>query len=297
VANVAVLGSSGMLGSTMTKSLDGKFTNVVEFNRQGISVSNSNQSEVFDVLKDKNLSKVFKNYKFDYIVNCIGVVNKLINDKDQGSIDYANKINAEFPSDLNSYSMKFGIPVITIGTDCVYSGNRGRYSEVDLFDPNDHYGVSKSIGEDASTDAMVIRCSIIGREKRPSNSLIEWVLSHPKNALVKGYVNHIWNGVPTLHFSQVVLGIIKNNNFKSGRIHLVPKNSVSKYELLMIIAREFGRDDLRIEKFEAEISVNRSLITVDLERNLRLWQDGGYTDIPTIKEMISTYARRLSKLV
>jgi len=54
--------------------------------------------------------------------------------------------------------------------------------------------------------------------------------------------------------------------------------------------REFGRLDLRINKFEAENEINRSLITLYPQNNLSLWQNGGYNNIPTIEEMVSTYA-------
>ena len=290
MANIAVLGSTGMLGSAMTRVLRENSVNIIEFNRSGVSATGGDKSKAFDAIKKNDLIEIFKKPKFDYIINCVGVVNKLINNEDQDSIDYAYKINAEFPAALDECSIKFGIPVITIGTDCVYSGKSGKYSEINALDPIDHYGISKSIGEKAGTSSMVIRSSIIGREKNTSNSLLEWVLAHPKDAVIYGYVNHIWNGVTVLHFSQVVLGVILNANFRVGIFHLVPNDSVSKYELLHIIAREFGRADLMIEKFEAASSINRSLITTDIERNLQLWQDGGYNQIPTIDEMISTYS-------
>lgn len=289
MVNVAVLGSTGMLGSAMAKVLNENSMNIIEFNRNGVSVTKSNKTIAFDVIKKNNLNKIFKKHKFDYIINSIGVVNKLINKNDQNSIAYAYRVNSDFPAELNEYSVKSGIPIITIGTDCVYSGKVGNYSEIDAFDPIDHYGVSKSIGEKVSTSSMVIRCSIIGREMNTSNSLLEWVLAHPKDAVINGYVNHIWNGITNLHFSQVVLGIIKNNNFIAGKFHLVPKDSVCKYELLRLITRAFGRTDLRIEKYEAESAINRRLITIDIERNLRLWQEGGYNQVPTIDEMVSTY--------
>lgn len=290
MVNVAVLGSTGMLGSTMTKLLQKNSVNIVEFNRSGTSVSKGSKPKAFDAIKKNDITKIFNEPHFDYIINCIGVVNKLINNEDQDSIDNAYTINADFPAELNEHSIRFGIPVITIGTDCVYSGKSGPYSEINTFDPIDHYGISKSIGEKASTSAMVIRCSIIGCEINSSHSLMEWLLAHSKNEVIHGYINHIWNGVTTLHFSQVVLGVIANGNFRVGTFHLVPKDSVSKYQLLNIIAREFGRADLKIGKFETEGSINRSLITTDIEQNLRLWQGGGYNQIPTIDQMISTYA-------
>jgi dTDP-4-dehydrorhamnose reductase len=190
---------------------------------------------------------------------------------------------------LNQYSVEHEVPVITIGTDCVYSGKVGSYSEIDLFDPIDQYGITKVAGENASKNAMTIRCSIIGKEINQSNSLLEWILSKPRNSSVNGFINHIWNGVTTLQFSQVVSGIMQNNDFIPGTVHLVPKNVVDKYELLKIIVREFGRDDINIHKFKADFSVDRSLTTIDSLRNLRFWRNAGYNAVPTIEEMVSAY--------
>ena len=65
---------------------------------------------------------------------------------------------------------------------------------------------------------------------------------------------------------------------------------LSKYELIKLIVKNFGRDDLLVSKFEAVESIDRSLISVDSERNRRMWQEGGYNEIPSIGQMLSTYA-------
>ena len=120
---------------------------------------------------------------------------------------------------------------------------------------------------------------------------MEWVLSQPLGAVINGFVNHIWNGVTTLQFAEVVSGIIRSGGFTPGVQHLVPTNAVSKYDLIRLIARDFGRSDLRIIERKAQNDVDRSLITVDSARNLHLWQAGGYNKVPTIEEMVSKYAR------
>jgi len=150
------------------------------------------------------------------------------------------------------------------------------YSESNQRDPVDVYGLTKNIGELSISDSMLIRCSIVGKELRSRNSLLEWVLSQPKTALINGYVNHIWNGVTTLHFSQIIAGVIKSGTYKPGVVHLVPKDIVNKYELI---------------QFEAEKPINRSLSTINPEQNLQLWRNGGYNGVPTIAEMVSTYAK------
>jgi dTDP-4-dehydrorhamnose reductase len=146
------------------------------------------------------------------------------------------------------------------------------------------------MGELASSSSMILRCSIIGKELETSNSLLSWVLSAPLNSQINGYINHFWNGVSTLHFAKIVSGIINSATYKNGVFHLVPNDFLSKYELISTIATAFGRVDLKINKFETPTSVNRVLSTIDPERNRSLWLAGGYTEIPTVRQMVLDYA-------
>ena len=291
MTKVAILGSTGMLGSTLTSVLENQTETIYEFNRSGISVTGNNEAKAIEVTNADSILNSFKGLEIDYIVNCIGIIKHLIDESDQNSVTLARKINSEFPINLSYYASRFNIPVIQIGTDCVYSGKSGLYSEKDPHDPIDIYGDTKNAGEQSATNSMIIRCSIVGKELKSNNSLLEWVISQPKGAKVKGYINHLWNGVTTLHFSQIISGIIKSGTYKPGIIHLVPKNIVSKYELINLISSNFGRTDLQISQFEAETPINRSLITINPEQNLQLWSNGGYNEIPSIAEMVSTYAK------
>jgi dTDP-4-dehydrorhamnose reductase len=291
MTKVAVLGSTGMLGSTLTRVLENQFKTIYEFNRSGISATGKNQTRVIEVTDSNCLLNSFNGLEIDYIVNCIGMIKHVIDENDQNSVNLAGKINSEFPANLNIYASRLGIPVIQVGTDCVYSGKSGLYSENDPHEPIDIYGETKNAGEQSATDSMLIRCSIVGKELKSRNSLLEWVISQPIGAKVEGYVNHLWNGVTTLHFSQIISGVIKSGAYKPGILHLVPRDIVSKFELINLISSEFGRSDLQISQFEAETPINRSLITINPERNLQLWRQGGYNEIPTISEMVSTYAK------
>jgi len=296
MTKVAVLGSTGMLGSTLTRVLENQFETIYEFNRSGISVTGKNQARVIEVTDSDCLITSFNGLEIDYIINCIGMIKHVIDENDQNSVNLAYKINSEFPAKLNTYANRLGIPVIQVGTDCVYSGKSGLYSEWDPHEPIDIYGVTKNAGEQSATNSMLVRCSIVGKELKSRNSLLEWVISQPIGTRVEGYVNHLWNGVTTLHFSQIISGVIKSGAYKPGIVHLVPKDIVSKFELINSISSEFGRSDLQIIQFEAETPINRSLITIHPERNLQLWRQGGYNEIPTISEMVSTYAKWSQKV-
>ena len=291
MARVAVLGSTGMLGSAVTRYFCANLADVTEFNRSGKATHLGNIAHHIDVSDPLlNLNSVFSNFEFDYIINAVGLIKQLIDESDFNSISMAQQVNSVFPKKLNEFSKASGIPVIQIGTDCVYSGLRGGYTESDLFDPSDIYGESKVVGEKYSQDSMTIRCSIIGRELKTKNSLLEWLLSQPRKSQINGYTNHIWNGVTTLTFTRVIYGIIDNNTYAPGTLHLVPKDQVSKFELLRILAEMFERKDIEISEFDPEISVNRTLATLFPHKNEQLWLNAGYTGVPSIAELIQEYA-------
>jgi dTDP-4-dehydrorhamnose reductase len=290
MVKVAVLGSSGMLGSAITKYFESCEISVHEFNRSGVAISSKNECSVFDVTEIDSSIAILKEIEVDYIINCIGMVKHLINDNDERSKNLAFKVNSDFPLALNEYVKQQNIKTIQIGTDCVYSGKNGNYSEDSLHDPIDVYGVTKNIGELAGTSTMILRCSIIGKEIESSNSLLSWVLSQQLNSQINGFTNHFWNGVSTLHFAQIVFGIIKSESYENGVIHVVPSDFVTKYELIKAIATAFGRSDLRINKFKASPSINRVLTTNNPQRNRSLWLAGGYNEIPSVRQMISEFA-------
>ncbi len=279
-----------MLGHTLVTYFNQQGVEVVEANRSDSPVLSGNSHIQFDVLKNKT-QELFENQpSFDYCINAVGVIRQLIQESDVQSIGVAQKINRDFSQELASASKSLKIKTIQIATDCVFSGLQGNYLETSPHTPTDVYGRSKSEGEKLSENLMHIRCSIIGRELRSQNSLMDWLLSQPENSRVQGFINHLWNGVTTYHFAKVVLGVIAGGTFKKGTFHLVPADTVSKFDILNDIADSFNRLDLEIAPFEAEIDIDRTLGTISESRNSGFWVGAGYSEAPTIKEMIEEYA-------
>jgi dTDP-4-dehydrorhamnose reductase len=275
---VLVLGSNGLLGSQVVKALMSANIQFIETQRQKLS-----SSLIQYRFEKDDLSQILLSYpSIKYIVNCIGVIPQ----RNFNSNLY--DVNWKLPSLLETLSNQYGFRIIQIATDCVYDGSRGFYSEADSPNPIDAYGKSKLLGEIESQSFMHLRCSIIGKD-RDSRSLYSWLLSHSMNSRVNGYTNHIWNGITTLAFSRITAGIIQNDSFFPGTHHLVPSTSVSKYELLKLIAIAENRLDLEIIPYEDKVRVDRTLATLKQAQNRGLWKLGGYDSIPSIQEMVSEF--------
>ncbi len=77
----------------------------------------------------------------------------------------------------------------------------------------------------------------------------------------------------------------------AGVVHVVPADVVTKAELLALLARAHGRDDLEIVPGPSPAPADRSLTTRDPERNAALWRAAGYDEPPTVEAMVTELAR------
>ena len=255
---VLIIGASGMLGRTLTKYLS-KFDELDVFytsrkidssvsqnlnNHFNFNIKNSNDYE--------NLLKIIEECQPHFVVNCVGIVKQLIQEIDPYIV---SSVNSDFPRKLLKVCKKYSTHLIHISTDCVFSGKKGNYKEVDIPDCNDLYGLSKLQGEIVdSAQAITIRTSIIGHELYSSRGLVEWFLS--QNGSVSGYKNAIFSGLPTVELSRIIKEIIIPRKL-SGLFH-VSADPINKFELLHLIAKQYKKNDIKILP-SYDLVIDRSL--------------------------------------
>ena len=291
MTRVMVLGGSGMLGSMVVDVLSGvgdcELTATV---RDGSAAIASKYPGVtwrtMDVTRPD--PAVFRDQ--DWIINAIGITKPLVKDDNAEQVERAIRVNAQFPHDLGQFVMESGARVLQIATDCVYSGIRGGYTESDTHDAWDVYGKTKSLGETYQPGVKHLRCSIIGPEPKDYKFLIEWFRRQPPRATLKGFTNHSWNGVTTLHFARLCRGAIATNMELPHLLHVIPSGMITKAEMLHEFARAFAREDLRIEDVEAATTIDRTLATNNPTLNDAVWRAAGYSTPPTVPEMIRELA-------
>lgn len=222
---IIVFGSTGMLGSYVCKFLKYQQLKVEEKNRYNFDIT-----ELFSEgkLMDK-LSELITSPNI-LVINCAGITNKRV----EKSVDELYIVNSLFPMMLDM----FKATILHISTDCVFSGRKGDYSIEDVPDSKDNYGLSKNFGERLK-NTYVIRTSIIGEEdsKRYVYNLLEWA-RHQCGTTIKGYRNHLWNGVTCLELSRLIYYNWILNTFSrptSEIIHVTTEKDVNKYQLLQNI--------------------------------------------------------------
>jgi dTDP-4-dehydrorhamnose reductase len=264
ICKVLVLGGNGMLGQMVSQFLSRSKEIIVE----QTSREQGDTPFHFDVKDGINkLRHILERYKpFDYLINCIGILNKEIDVQDSQSIRRAIHINALFPHDLAALSQEFGVRVIHISTDGVFARNAGVCFEDNSLTSDDVYGKTKSLGEVIAPGFLNLRCSIIGSNVNKEQGLLEWFLRQPRGAEIKGYTNQMWNGVTTLQFAKLCEQLISLDLFdtvweESSVHHFCPNREVSKYELLQMF-RDIFRPDMKVEQSKSlDMPVSRILDT------------------------------------
>jgi len=276
-----VLGSTGMLGGTVLKTLWDSDTEVLAASRSRGLIFDAEVESVGDLLGKAGLQSG------DFVVNCIGVTKAHICRNSTESLERAIRLNALFPIALARAAEALNVRVIQVATDCVFSGSEGQYIESSAHDAFDAYGKSKSLGEVISKHVMHIRCSLVGPEGEGRQTLFfEWVRAAAPDSLLNGYVNHRWNGLTSLAFARIVAGIIENDTFIPGLHHLVPADELTKYELIKLELEMLKRENIMVKNFSDVKEIDRTLATEQPEVNRLLFASGGYDRVPTIREMM-----------
>ena len=246
---VLIIGSKGMAGHVVTTFLkeSGNFI-VADISRNDDFFDSVYKLDVTDIGK---LNAVIDEFVPDFVVNCIGILNKDAEDNP----DKAIFINSFLPHFLAKKGDKVGYNVIHISTDCVFSGKSGSYTESSHKDGIGFYAQSKALGEINYGKHLTIRTSIIGPElKNNGIGLFDWFMR--QHGEIKGFVNAYWTGVTTIVLAQAVSAcILKNIN---GLHHLVNGEKISKYDLLGIMKKTFCKNDISIiadEKYRVDKSL------------------------------------------
>jgi dTDP-4-dehydrorhamnose reductase len=256
---VLVLGATGMLGNAVYRYLSqqedlsvyGTCRSLRDSKYFPFSIQNHLLPSV-DVLNQDDLIRVFKQVKPSIVINCVGLIKQLSNAEDPL---IALPINAMLPHRLVELTDLMNARLIHISTDCVFAGTKGLYTETDVSDATDLYGVSKKIGEVVhSPHVVTLRTSIIGRALNSKFSLIDWFLSQTQE--VKGFTRAIFSGLPTVELAKVIHEYVLPNTSLHGLYH-VSSEPIDKYTLISLVADVFNKEISIIP--DETLQINRSL--------------------------------------
>ena len=243
-----VLGCNGMAGHTISLYLQERGHSVLGFDREK---SRYVESIAGDATDQQSLKRLLQENSFDTVVNCIGILNQFAEE---------NKALAVY---LNSYLPHFvakclentETQVIHMSTDCVFSGKKGQYTELDMPDGETFYDRTKALGELNDTKNITLRNSIVGPDINPNGiGLFNWFMK--QRGEINGYAKVFWTGQTTLQLAKTMEEAAKRR--ASGLYNAVPLQSISKCDLLGLFNEYVRNNEIKINPVE-NICVDKSL--------------------------------------
>ena len=253
---ILVLGVTGMLGNTLfrylSRSPEFEVYGTARNARAAGHFAENLRAQILTGVNIENQDTLIKTYataRPDVVINCVGLIKQLAECNDPL---VTIPVNTLLPHRLAALCELTGSRLIHVSTDCVFSGDKGNYTEADFPDADDLYGRSKLMGEVDTPHAITLRTSLIGHELSGNHSLVNWFLS--RQGSVKGYTNAIFSGLPTVEISRIVMDYVLPHPELHGLYH-VAAAAINKYDLLRLIAAAYNKpievipdDQLKIDR-------------------------------------------------
>jgi len=255
---VLILGITGMLGSTAFRILSRRGDHEVF----GLARQHAARAWFPDFKADRiltgidvtdrdRLAAAADRIRPDVVINAVGIIKQI-----DAALDplIAIPVNAELPHRLAVLCERIGARLIHVSTDCVFSGDTGRYREEDRPDAADLYGLSKYLGEVDKPHALTLRTSIIGPELETSYGLVEWFLA--QRASARGYARAVFSGLTSVELTRAIADYAIPRPDLHGLYH-VAAEPIAKHDLLELLRDEYGHP-IVIDRV-AEPTIDRSL--------------------------------------
>jgi dTDP-4-dehydrorhamnose reductase len=267
---ILIIGATGMLGYSLFRGLNERPTLEVYGTVRSIKGKEGYFNNVLenlihnvDVNDISTLDAAISEVKPHVVINCIGLIKQL--DIAKQHVD-AISINALLPHRIAKICERYdNTKLIHFSTDCVFSGDKGGYSEADIPDAQDLYGKSKHLGEINYPPHLTLRTSIIGHELSSNVSLVDWFLSQEKHT--KGFSGAIFSGLPTCVIARILADRILPNDTLTGLYHLGGR-PIDKLSLLQLISSVYNKEiDI---KESTTVNINRSLNSDRLWKAIKL---------------------------
>ena len=292
---VLVLGAGGMLGHKLCQMLPQMDFEVAATARKPAEFYQS-QAELYSGVKliggvnaadAVALETAVRGWEPDAVINCIGIIKQL---REAKNPIISIEINSLLPHRMAVLCGQIGARFIQISTDCVFSGEKGSYSESDDSDARDLYGRTKFLGETTEDEpaAVTLRTSIVGREiSEVRHGLFEWFFSQisPQGSTISGFAKAIYTGFTTAEMARIMAMVIREHPDLSG-VYQVASEPINKFDLLCMIRDVMGLN-IQIEP-NTEFVCDRSLLTD------RFVEATGYA-APSWRGMIEDFARDCDK--
>ncbi len=243
---IIITGSNGLLGQKLIKFLVKKNTYIIYGVSKGENRLKDKKNYTYinlDLTDNIALTQFVDKINPDYIIHTAAMTNVDTCELHKKECDI---INVDAVKTLVELCKKNNIHLIHLSTDFIFDGEKGFYTEDDIPNPINYYGLSKlrseSIIIDSNIKHTILRTILVyGLTDDQRNNIVLWV----KNSIEQEQqINVVTDQLrmPTMvdDLAQACIYALENNI--EGIFNISSNQLMSIYEIALEVAKAFGLD-------------------------------------------------------
>jgi len=261
---VLVTGASGLLGSNLALQAVARYS-VVGITHQHPLADPGFETLQADLLAPGAVARVLDETQPDWVIHCAALADI---DACEQQPELARQLNTELPGELAREAASRDLRFAHISTDAVFDGSHGPYKETDGPNPRSVYAKTKRMAELAVKAAhpqwLILRPNLFGWSPSGTHSLAEFFYNKLSNGqAVNGFTDRLFSPLHVGFLSEIILELLDKG--EHGIYNAGSRDSLSKYDFGMAIARQFGFNEQLVHPTDAEAAAPRS---ADLRLNV-----------------------------
>ena len=283
--NILVIGSHGLLGSTLVKTMTDLGFNV--------STSDISDTNGIDITKKESILRQFELQKPTFVVNCAAYTN-VEGCEDPDQFQLANAVNAIGPKNLCEACLERNIGLVHVSTDYVFGENKpdGYLEEHQPYSALNSYGKSKADGEANILELMgglivsdfvrqspsifIVRTSALFGEGA-TNFIAKIIQFAKEKEFLEVVTDEVVSPTNVKDLSEAIAYLIQNKP-KSGIYHFSGEGSCTRNEFAKEILRLTGINTpvrpTTLDKFNRKAKIpNISILLNTKFPKIRKWEE------------------------
>jgi len=248
---VAVFGSSGLLGSSVCKSVFRRGHTLFPYvNSNKLSLSFDQKPISLDILNEEKLTREIFDVWPDAIINCAAISSPDLVDKNP---ELALEVNVNAAHRLALLANHIGSRFIHISSDMVFDGIKPIYRSTDIPNPLTEYGRQKLQSEKkilaAGEHNVVLRITIVNGnspsgQRSPHEKILRFIKEEKQVIL---FEDEIRQPCSVENVADVIVELLERPQL-NGIFHWSGNERISRYDLGLRILDRFGLNPNYITK-------------------------------------------------
>lgn len=223
---ILILGSSGFIGSSLSKMLELNHNILKTYH----DTAKSNDGICFNILSFDSLEKVFQKSKPDVVINLCAIYKNLKFCEENKKL--VMQINGTSLRNISKLCNKFSSILIHLSSDYVFDGIKGNYKENDPVSPINLYGQSKAKAEkniqEIAKDYCIVRTAMVYGKSNLKQTLPDWIINEAmKNKKLKIIYDQYMTPTYIDNLCKMIKEVIDLR--LNGIIHLAGPQKLSRY--------------------------------------------------------------------